>query len=415
MVMARKKKEKEKDILDQILDTIDFKGLTQDEVVGQDGLIKQLTGKILQRALEAEMTEHLGYEKNSNDGDNSGNSRNGHTEKTVLLENQSTTIEVPRDRNSTFEPIIIPKYEKRLPIFNDQIISMYSFGMTDRDIKSHLEKIYNVEVSPDLISRVTNAVLEEVREWQNRPLEKSYAIVYLDALKVKGREDGKSCLKSVYTALAVNFEGKKEVLGLWIAENEGAKFWMGVLTELKNRGVQDILIACMDGLTGFPEAVRSVYPNTRVQLCIIHMVRNSTKFVSWKDLKKVCADLKSIYSASSEAAGRDALEEFGKKWDEKYPMIFRSWEHHWDNLSEFFKYPPEIRRAIYTTNAIESMNYQLRKVTKNRSTFSTDDAILKILYLAIRNASKKWTMPIREWGQALNQFAIEFGKERVPF
>jgi len=415
MVMARKKKEKEKDILDQILDTIDFRGLTQDEVVGQGGLIKQLTGKILQRALEAEMTEHLGYEKNSNAGDNNGNSRNGHTEKTVLLENHETTIEVPRDRNSTFEPIIIPKHEKRTPLFNDQIISMYSFGMTDRDIKSHLEKIYNVEVSPDLISRVTNSVLEEVKEWQNRPLEKSYAIVYLDALKIKGREDGKSCLKSVYTALAVNFEGRKEVLGLWIAESEGAKFWMGVLTELKNRGVQDILIACMDGLTGFPEAVRSVYPNTRVQLCIIHMVRNSTKFVSWKDLKKVCADLKAVYSASSEAAGHDALEEFAKKWDGKYPMIFKSWEHHWDNLSEFFKYPPEIRRAIYTTNAIESMNYQLRKVTKNRSTFSTDDAILKILYLAIRNASKKWTMPIREWGQALNQFAIEFGKERVPF
>ena len=415
MVMARKKKEKEKDILDQILDTIDFKGLTQDEVVGQDGLIKQLTGKILQRALEAEMTEHLGYEKNSNDGDNSGNSRNGHTEKTVLLENQSATIEVPRDRNSTFEPVIIPKHEKRVPLFNDQIISMYSFGMTDRDIKSHLEKIYNVEVSPDLISRVTNAVLDEVREWQNRPLEKSYPILYLDALRVKGREDGKSCLKSVYTALAVNFEGKKEVLGLWIAENEGAKFWMGVLTELKNRGIQDILIACMDGLTGFPEAVRSIYPNTRVQLCIIHMVRNSAKYVSYKDLKKVCADLKAVYSASTEAAGKDALEDFGKIWNEKYPMIHKSWERHWDDLSELFKYSPEIRRAIYTTNAIESLNYQLRKVTKNRSTFSTDDAILKILYLAIRNASKKWTMPIREWGQALNQFAIEFGKERVPF
>jgi len=415
MVMARKKETKEKDILDQILDTIDFRGLTQDEVVGQDGLIKQLTGKILQRALEAEMTEHLGYEKNSNDGDNSGNSRNGHTEKTVLLENQSATIEIPRDRNSTFEPVIIPKHEKRVPLFNDQIISMYSFGMTDRDIKAHLEKIYNVDVSPDLISRVTNAVLEEVREWQSRPLEKSYPILYLDALRVKGREDGKSCLKSVYTALAVNFEGKKEVLGLWIAENEGAKFWMGVLSELKNRGVQDILITCMDGLTGFPEAVRSVFPNTRVQLCIIHMVRNSTKFVSYKDLKKVCADLKAAYSASTEAAGRDALEDFGKKWNEKYPMIYKSWDHHWDDLSEFFKYPPEIRRAIYTTNAIESLNYQLRKVTKNRSTFSTDDAILKILYLAIRNASKKWTMPIREWGQALNQFAIEFGKERVPF
>ena len=361
------------------------------------------------------MTEHLGYEKNSNDGDNSGNSRNGHTDKTVLLENQSTTIEVPRDRNGTFEPVIVPKREKRVPLFNDQIISMYSFGMTDRDIKAHLEKIYNVEVSPDLISRVTNAVLEEVKEWQNRPLEKSYAILYLDALRIKGKEDGKSCLKSVYTALAVNFEGKKEVLGLWIAENEGAKFWMGVLAELKNRGVQDILIACMDGLTGFPEAVRSIYPNTRVQLCIVHMIRNSTKFVSYKGLKKVCADLKTIYTANSEEAGHDALEDFGKKWNDKYPMIYKSWEHHWNDLSEFFKYPPEIRKAIYTTNAIESMNYQLRKVTKNRSSFSTDDAIIKLLYLAIRNASEKWTMPIREWGQALNQFAIEFGKERVSF
>jgi transposase-like protein len=415
MVMARKKKEKEKDIIDQLLDNINFKGLTQDEVVGQDGLIKQLTGRILQRALEAEMTEHLGYEKDSNTGDNSGNSRNGHTEKTVLLENQSTTIEVPRDRNGKFEPVIIPKHEKRVPLFNDQIISMYSFGMSDRDIKKHLEKIYNVDVSPDLISRVTNSVLEEVREWQNRPLEKSYAIVYLDALRVKGREDGKSCMKSVYVALRVNFEGRKEVLGLWIAENEGAKFWMGILTELRNRGVQDILIACMDGLTSFPEAVRSVYPNTRVQLCIVHMIRNSTKFVSYKDLKKVCADLKAIYTAATETVARNALEEFGKIWDKKYPMIYKAWDHHWDDIIEFFKYPFEIRRAIYTTNAVESLNYQLRKVTKNRLLFSTDDAIFKILYLAIRNASEKWTMPIREWGQALNQFAIEFGNERVPF
>jgi transposase-like protein len=415
MVMARKKEKKEKDIIDQLLDNIDFRGLTQEEVVGQDGLIKQLTGRILQRALEAEMTEHLGYEKNSNAGENSGNNRNGHTEKTVLLENQSTTVEIPRDRNGTFEPVIVPKHEKRVPLFNDQIISMYSFGMTDRDIKAHLEKIYNVEVSPDLISRVTNSVLEEVKEWQNRPLEKSYVILYLDALRVKGKEDGKSCLKSVYTALGVNCEGKKDVLGLWIAENEGAKFWMGVLAELKNRGVEDILIACMDGLTGFPDAVRAIYPQTRVQLCIVHMVRNSTKFVSYKDLKKVCADLKAVYSAATGEAGREALEDFGKTWNEKYPMIYQSWERHWDDLSEFFKYPPEIRRAIYTTNAIESLNYQLRKVTKNRSTFSTDDAIFKILYLAIRNASKKWTMPIRDWGQAINQFAIEFGKERVPF
>jgi transposase-like protein len=415
MVMARKREKKEKDSIDQMLDTIDFRGLTQDEVVGRDGLIKRLTGRILQRALEAEMTEYLGYEKNSNAGNNSGDSRNGYTEKTVLLENQSTTIEVPRDRNGTFEPVIIPKHEKRVPLFNDQIISMYAFGMTERDIKAHLEQIYHVEVSPDLISRVTNEVLEEVREWQNRPLEKSYAIVYLDALRVKSRQDGKSCVKSVYVALGLSFEGQKEVLGLWIAESEGAKFWMSVLAELKNRGVKDILIACMDGLSGFPEAVRAVYPETRVQLCIVHMVRNAVKFVSYKDLRKLCADLKAIYSAATEESGRTALEEFGKVWNEKYPMIYQSWHNHWDDISEFFKYPPEIRRAIYTTNAIESLNYQLRKVTKNRSTFPTDDAIFKILFLAIRNASKKWTMPIKNWGQALNQFAIEFGKERVPF
>jgi transposase-like protein len=415
MVMARKKPPKEKDIIDQMLDTIDFRGLTQDQLVGQDGLIKQLTGRLLQRALEAEMTEHLGYDKNSNAGDNSGNSRNGHTEKTVLLENQKAVIEVPRDRAGTFEPVIIPKHEKRVPLFNDQIISMYSFGMSDKQIRDHLEKVYNVEVSPDLISRVTDAVLDEVHEWQNRPLEKSYAIVYLDALRVKSREDGKSCNKSVYVALGVNFEGRKEVFGLWVAENEGAKFWMGVLTQLKNRGLEDILIACMDGLSGFPDALRAIYPQTRIQLCIVHMVRNSTRFVSYKDLKKLCADLKQIYSAVSEEAGLSALEDFAKKWNDKYPMIHDSWQRHWNDLSEFFKYPPEIRKAIYTTNAVESLNFSLRKVIKNKLIFVNDDAIFKILYLAIRNASEKWTMPIRDWGQALNQLAIEFGKERVPF
>jgi len=414
MVMARKKPPKEKDIIDQLLDNIDFKGLTQDEVVGQDGLIKQLTGRILQRALEAEMTGHLGYEKNSNEGDNSGNSRNGHTEKTVLLENGKTTIEVPRDRNATFEPIIVPKHEKRVPLFNNQVISMYASGMSDRKIKEHIERVYNVDVSPDMISRITDAVIDEVRDWQNRPLDKSYPIVYLDALRIKAKNDGRSCTKSVYLALGVNFEGHKEVLGLWLAEAEGAKFWMGVLTELKNRGVQDILIACMDGLSGFPEAVRSIYPDTRIQLCIVHMVRNSTKFVSYKDLKKLCADLKSVYSAATEKAGRESLEEFGRKWNGKYPMIYKSWESHWDDLTEYYKYPEGIRRAIYTTNAIESLNFQLRQVTKNRLIFPTDDAIFKILYLAIQNASKKWTMPIRDWGQAINQFAIEFGAERVP-
>ena len=415
MAMARKKPPKEKDIIDRLLDNIDFRGLTRDEVAGKGGLIKQLTGRLLQRALEAEMTERLGYEKNSSAWDNSGNSRNGRTEKTVLLENQKAVIEVPRDRNGTFEPVIVPKHERRLPLFNDQIISMYGRGMTDREIRGHLEEIYNVEVSPDLISRVTNAVLDEAREWQNRPLEKSYAIVYLDALRVRGRHDGKSALRSVYVALGVNFEGKKEVLGLWVAESEGAKFWAGVLAELRNRGVADILIACMDGLSGFPEAVRAVYPDTRIQLCIVHMVRNSTRFVSYKDLKKVCAGLRAVYSAATEEAGLAALEEFGETWNARYPMIHQSWRRRWNDLSEFFRYPPEIRRAIYTTNAVESLNYQLRKVTKNRSTFCTDDAILKILYLAIRSASKKWTMPIRDWGRALNRLAIEFGNERVPF
>jgi len=415
MVMAQKREKKEKDIIDQMLDNIDFRGLTQDEVVGQNGLIKQLTGKILQRALEVEMTEHLGYEKNSNAGDNSGNSRNGHTEKTVLLENQSTVIEVPRDRNGSFEPVIVPKHEKRVPLFNDQIISMYSFGMSDKQIREHLEKVYNINVSPDLISRVTDEVIDEVREWQNRLLDKSYAIVYLDALRVKSRQDGKSLNKSVYVALGVNFEGQKEVLGLWISENEGAKFWMGVLTQLRNRGVDDILIACMDGLTGFPDALRAIYPQTRIQLCIVHMIRNSTKFVSYKDLRKLCADLKAIYSANTEEAGLEALEEFGKKWNEKYPMIYQSWQRHWADLSEFFKYPSEIRKAIYTTNAIESLNFSLRKIIKNKLIFVNDDAIMKILFLAIRNASEKWTMPVKNWGQALNQLAIEFGKERVPF
>jgi transposase-like protein len=412
--MAKREK-REKDQWDRLLEQIDFHGMTQDEVLGQDGLIKQLTGRILRRALECEMDLHLGYEKHDSAGDHSGDSRNGYSEKAVLTENQETVIQIPRDRNGTFEPQVVPKYQKRVPLFNDQIISMYSFGMTDRDIKAHLEKIYNVEVSPDLISRVTDGVMEEVKEWQNRPLEKSYAIMYLDALRVKTKQDGKSCTKSVYVALGVNFEGQKEVLGLWIAENEGAKFWMGVLNELRGRGVEDILIACMDGLTGFPEAVRAVFSGARVQLCIVHMVRNSTKYVSYKDLKKVCADLKEIYGAADEAAARDALETFGKTWDSKYPMIYRSWDEHWSDLCEYFKYSPEIRRAIYTTNAIESLNYQLRKVTKNRSTFSTDDAIFKILYLAIRNASEKWTMSIKNWGLALNQFAIEFGKERVPF
>lgn len=407
-------KTKEKDVIDQLLDQIDFHGMTAEELAGENGLLKKLTSRFYSKALDAEMDEHLGYKKNDNAGDNSGNSRNGYTTKTVITdENDTIEVQVPRDRNSTFEPVIIPKHEKRTPLFNDQIISMYSFGMSTRDIQRHLQQVYGVEVSPETISNITESVMADVREWQNRPLEKSYPILFLDALRVNSRQDGKNINKALYVALAINWEGRKEVLGLWLADTEGAKFWMSVLTDIKNRGVEDILIACMDGLTGFPDAVKAVFPDTHIQHCIVHMIRNSTKFVSYKDLKAVCRDLKEIYSAINAESGHDALEEFGKKWNDKYPMIQASWERNWNDLTEFFNYPKDIRRAIYTTNAIESLNFSLRKVTRNKSSFPDDDSIYKVMYLAIKNASTRWTMSIKDWGLAVNQFAILFDG-RVP-
>ena len=404
-----KKSTKEKDVIDQILDQLDLHGMTQDELFGADGLAKRLTSRLLNKALEAEMDTHLGYRKHSSEGDGSGNSRNGYSEKTVITGDGEAQIKVPRDRNGEFEPEIVKKHERRLPLFNEQIISLYSRGMTTRDIQSHMKEIYDVDVSPELISNVTDAVHEDVRSWRTRPLERMYPIVYLDAVRVNSRESGKSVNKALYIALAITMEGRKDVLGFYLSDNEGAKFWMGVLTDLRNRGVQDILIACMDGLTGFPDAVRAVFPETRIQLCIVHMVRNSTKYVSYKDLKAVCRDLKRIYSAPSEDEALLALDDFGAAWDSKYPMIRRSWESHWNDLNEFFQYPAEIRRVIYTTNAIESLNFSLRKVTKNRSAFPDDDSIYKIMYLAIGKASQKWTQPIRNWGLALNQFSIVFG------
>ncbi|RFU93620.1 IS256 family transposase [Sphaerochaeta halotolerans] len=403
-----KKNKREKDAIDDIVDQLDLNGVTQDELFGADGLVKALTARILNKALEAEMDNHLGYRKHSSAGDLSGNNRNGYSTKKVLTQDQETAIRVPRDRNGSFEPAIVPKHEKRLPIFNEQIIALYSSGMTVRDIQAHLQEIYGVEVSPELISRVTDSILDEVREWRNRPLSPIYPIVYLDALRVNSRESGKNQNKALYIALGINMEGHKEVLGFYLSENEGARFWMGVLTDLKNRGVDDIFIACMDGLTGFPDAVKAVFPQTRIQLCIVHMVRNSTKFVSYKDLKAVCRDLKKIYTASTEEEALLGLDDFGKTWNGKYAMIQKSWESHWDDLNEFFSYPEEIRKVIYTTNAIESLNFSLRKVTKNRAAFPTDESIYKIMYLAIHKASKKWTMPIRNWGVALNQFSIMF-------
>ena len=407
-------KKKEKDVIDRMLDQIDFHGMTAEELAGENGLLKQLTSRFYSRALEAEMEAHLGYKKHDNSGDNSGNSWNGYTQKTVITEDNDTIeIQVPRDRNSTFEPVIIPKHEKRTPLFNDQIISMYSFGMSTRDIQRHLQQVYGVEVSPETISNITESVMADVREWQNRPLEKTYPILFLDALRVNSRQDGKNINKALYVALAINWEGRKEVLGLWLADTEGAKFWMSVLTDIKNRGVEDILIACMDGLTGFPDAVKAVFPNTHIQHCIVHMIRNSTKFVSYKDLKAVCRDLKEIYSAINAESGHEALEEFGKKWNNKYPMIQVSWERNWNDLTEFFNYPKDVRRTIYTTNTIESLNFSLRKVTRNKSSFPDDNSIYKVMYLAIKNASARWTMPIKDWGLAVNQFAILFDG-RVP-
>lgn len=402
-----------RDEIEKLLEGIDFKTLTADQITGENGLLKILTKRIVEKAMNVEMEEHLGYAKHDPTGRNNGNSRNGKSKKSIITDQGDLEIEVPRDRDGEFEPQIIKKHQRRFEGFDDKIISMYGRGMTTRDIQDHLGDIYGVEVSPEFISKVTDAVIEEVREWQNRPLDPFYAIVYFDAIVIKARSDGRVINKAVYTAIGVNNEGKKEALGLWISENEGAKFWAGIMAELKNRGVRDILIACIDGLTGLPEAINAIFPDTRIQLCIVHMIRNSTKYVSYKERKVLCADLKKIYTAATEREGLQGLDAFAEKWDRKYPMISKSWRTHWDNLNEFFSYPNEIRKVIYTTNAIESLNFSLRKVTKNRSAFPTDDAVMKLLYLALTNASKKWTMPIRDWGAALNQFAIYFG-ERVP-
>jgi len=359
------------------------------------------------------MDSHLGYPKHATDGYNSGNSRNGYSKKTIKGDFGEVEIATPRDRESTFEPQMIQKNQTHFRGFDDKIISMYSRGMTTREIQGHLQEIYAVEVSPDLISSVTDGVLEEVQEWQNRPLDKVYPIIYLDATWEKIKDEGKVINKAIYIVLGVNLDGNKETLGMWVQKTEGAKFWLQVLTELKSRGVEDIFIACVDGLKGFPEAIHSLFPKTDVQLCVVHMVRNSLKYIPYKERKLVATDLKTIYKAPTIESAEEALANFGKLWDKKYPSISKMWKNNWRNLTTFFGYSPEIRKIIYTTNAIESINYSLGKITKTRSSFPTDEAALKLLYLGIRNISKKWTMPVRDWGAALNQFAILYG-DRVP-
>lgn len=395
------------DDLDKLFDDL-VRGKTPEQLLGKDGLLKGLTKRLVEHALKGEMTEHLGYEKHSPTGANSGNSRNGKAKKRVLLQDGEVEIEVPRDRAGEFEPQIVPKHRRRLEGFDDKVISLYARGMTTREIQGHLQEIYGTEVSPSLISAVTDAVLEDVRAWQSRPLDPVWPVVYLDAIHIKLRSSGSVQNQAVYVALGINREGHKELLGLWVGEAEGAKFWLNVLTELKNRGVRDILIACMDGLKGFPEALEQVFPLTQVQLCIVHMVRNSLKFVTWKERKTVAAELKNIYSAPTAEAAEVALDAFAATWDARFPQISRSWRANWQNVIPFFSYPADIRKAVYTTNAIESINATLRKVTKKRGAFPSPESVRKVLFLAIERAAKRWTMPIRDWAKALNHFTIVF-------
>ena len=384
-----------------------------DDLLGRDGLLQQLTKALVERALDGELTHHLGYEKHDAAGDNSGNSRNGTTPKKLRGKRGQVRIDVPRDRNAEFEPQLVKKGQTRFSGFDDKIISLYARGMTQREIQGHLEEIYGVEISPSLISTVTDAVLDEVRAWQARPLDAVYPILYLDALQVKVKSQGRVQNEAIYLAFGVNLHGLKEVLGLWASDNEGAKFWMQIVTGLKNRGVTDIFIAGVDGLKGLPEAIEAVFPQTQVQLCIVHLVRNSLSFVSHKDRKAVADDLKEVYQAATVEEAERQLAQFEETWAGSYPVIARSWRQHWARVVPMFGDPSEIRRAVYTTNTIESLNMTLRKVSKNRSLFPSDEAVFKLLYLASRNISKRWTMPIPNWSGALNQFAILFDG-RVP-
>ena len=384
-----------------------------EDLIGEHGLLKQLTKALVERALQAEMAEHLGHDKHETVINATGNTRNGKSRKTLKGEFGELPIEIPRDREGSFEPLIISKHQTRWAGFDDKILSLYARGMTVREIQQHLTEMYGTEVSPTLISTVTDGIMDEVKQWQSRPLDAVYPVIYLDCIHAKVRDAGSVRAKAIYLAIGINMEGHKEVLGLWIAQTEGAKFWLSVVTELKNRGVQDIFIACVDGLKGFPEAIETVYPHAIVQLCIVHMVRNSLNYVGWNKRKEVAADLRLVYSAATIDEAEHALADFEDKWNNAYPPIALSWRNNWQRIIPFFDYPPEIRRIIYTTNAIESVNMSLRKVSKSRGSFPNDEAVIKLYYLALSNIAKKWSMPLRDWKPALNRFTIQFN-ERMP-
>lgn len=377
-------------------------------------LSAQLTKITVEAALGAEMEAHLGYSPNEVTGKKNKNSRNGYSSKTLKGDHGEIAIDTPRDRDGSFEPALVAKGQTRITGMDDQILSLYAKGMSTRDIVAAFQDLYGADISAGLVSKVTNAVMEQVIEWQNRPLDAVYPIIYLDCIVLKIRQDKRVINKAVYLALGVNLEGHKELLGIWIAETEGASFWLQVLTELKNRGVQELLIACVDGLSGFPDAIATAYPDAKVQLCIVHMVRNAMKYVPWKDYKAVAADLKLIYKSTTEQEASLELDRFAEKWDGKYPQISKSWRSHWPNLITLFEFPDDIRKVIYTTNAIESLNSVIRKSVKTRKLFPSDDAAMKVVYLAIQAASKKWTMPIRDWKPALNHFMIVFEEQLAP-
>jgi|ERR1051326_2042738 putative transposase len=383
-----------------------------EQIIGEDGLLKQLTKALLERVLEAELTDHLGYEKSDPAGYNSGNSRNGKTAKKLKGDFGEIELETPRDRNATFEPKMVAKGQTRFTGFDDKILSMYARGMTTREIQGHLTEMYGVEVSPTLISNVTDGVLEEVRAWQGRALDQLYPIVYMDALYVKIRDNGQVQNRAVYVAIGVRVDGSKEVLGLWASATEGAKFWLQVLTELRNRGLEDMFITCVDGLKGFPEAIETAYPKSQVQLCIVHLVRASLNYVGWKQRKQVAQDLKAIYRAPTVLEAEMALRDFESKWNGTHPAIAQIWRRNWERITPFFAFPPEIRKVIYTTNAVESLNMTLRKVIKTRGSFPNEEAAMKLLYLALRNVAKKWHT-IQSWREALNRFQILW-PDRMP-
>lgn len=392
------------EILDELLSGVS----SPEELIGDAGLFRQLKKALMERALGGELTHHLGYERGDPAGRGSGNSRNGHSAKTVLSEDGELELAIPRDRAGTFEPQLIPKGVTRLDGFDDKIISLYARGLTVREIQGHIREIYGAEVSPDLISRVTDAVMEEVKEWQSRPLDACYPIIFFDALRVKIRDEGLVKNKAVYVALALDAEGHKHVLGLWIEQTEGAKFWLKVMNDLKTRGLQDILIAVVDGLKGFPEAIGAVFPETLVQTCIVHLIRSSMTFVSWKDRRQIMPDLKAIYRAENAEAALDRLADFEDRWGARYPAVGQSWRRAWEQVIPLFAFPPDIRKMIYTTNAVESLNRSLRKIIKTRGSFPTDEAAMKLLYLAIQNAGVHWRRPVA-WTAAMGQFAVLFG------